>query len=188
MKIYEQLMAIQNELKAPKNQWNDFGKYHYRSLEDITEAVKPIAAAHDCVFTMSDEIVQIGERYYVKAMATLTNKDSERVSSTAYAREALTKKGMDDSQISGTASTYARKYAAGGLFALDDTKDADTNEYHKTTTDAKAEAREALIAEIKAQGLSMDAVAKEYGINSKSTAADLKKALTGLKEGQNNDK
>lgn len=188
MKIYEQLMAIQNELKAPKNQWNDYGQFHYRSLEDITEAVKPIAAKHDCVLIFTDEIVNVGDRYYNKATAILFNKDGEKIECSDCAREALSKKGMDDSQISGTASTYARKYAAGGLFALDDVKDADTNEYHNTTADAKAEAREALIAEIKAQGLSMDAVAKEYGINSKSTATDLKKALKSLKKGQNNDK
>lgn len=182
MKIMEQLAAIQAKLKVGKSQWNDFGKYHYRSLEDITEAVKPIAAGQDCVFTMSDEIVQIGERYYVRAMAILTNKDGEKVASTAYAREALTKKGMDDSQITGTASTYARKYAAGGLFALDDTKDADTDEYHKATTDARAEARAELIAEIKARGLSMDEVTKQFSINTKSTAKDLKAALKAIKE------
>lgn len=185
MKITEQLIAIQNELKVNKTQYNSFGKYYYRSLEDITEAAKPIAAKHGCVFTMSDEVIQVCERYYVKATATVTNTDGESVSSTAYAREALTKKGMDDSQITGTASTYARKYAAGGLFALDDTKDADTNEYRETTKDEKAEAREAFIAEIRAQGLQMDDVAAEYGINTKSTAKDFKTALKLLKEAQN---
>lgn len=181
MKIIEQLMKIQNELHVEKGQYNSFGNFNYRSLEDITEAVKPIAAKYDCVLTFTDELVNVGERYYVKATATLTSADGA-VAATAYAREALTKKGMDDSQISGTASSYARKYAAGGLFALDDTKDADTDEYHRQTSDARSEAREALIQEGKKRGLSMTDLHEKFGINQKSTQRDFEEALKKLKE------
>lgn len=123
------LMAIQRELKAPKGNYNSFGKYKYRSCEDILEAVKPLCYKNESVLTISDELCQIGERYYVKATATLKTPDTEFIA-TAYARESETKKGQDESQITGTASSYARKYALNGLFCIDDTKDADTNEYH----------------------------------------------------------
>ena len=182
MKIIEQLMKIQNELHVEKGQYNSFGKFNYRSLEDITEAVKPIAAKHDCVLTFTDEIVNVGDRYYNKATAILLNKDGEKIECSDCAREALSKKGMDDSQVSGTASSYARKYAAGGLFALDDTKDADTDEYHRQTSDARSEAREALIQEGKKHGLSMTDLHEKYGINQKSTQRDFEDALKKLKE------
>ena len=121
----------QSELKAPKNQYNSFGKYAYRSCEDILEAAKPVCAKYGLLLTVSDEAVQIGERYYIKATAALYDAQGgsdEVMSATAYAREALDKKGMDDSQITGTASSYARKYALNGLFCIDDTKDADTQD------------------------------------------------------------
>ena len=125
-----QLIHIQQELKVPKSQRNTFGNYNYRNCEDILEAVKPLLVKYECVLTISDCIENIGSRYYVKATAKLTDgKDSIEV--TAYAREAETKKGMDDSQITGSTSSYARKYALNGLFAIDDTKDADTDEYTK---------------------------------------------------------
>ena len=124
----KQLIEIQKELKAPKGQYNSFGKYKYRSAEDILEAVKPLLHKHECQLTLSDEIVLIGERYYVKAIATIECGE-KRVYTSAYAREDLDKKGMDGSQITGTASSYARKYALNGLFLIDDTKDADTDEY-----------------------------------------------------------
>lgn len=127
--IYAALAAVQSELKAPKGQFNKFGGYHYRSCEDILEAVKPILKAHDLALHLADEPAMVGERYYIKATATLTDFAGQQISSTAYAREALDKKGMDDSQITGTASSYARKYALNGLFCIDDTKDADTDEY-----------------------------------------------------------
>lgn len=134
----KQLKAIQTELKAPKGQYNSFGKYKYRSCEDITEAVKPLLAKHEATLTLSDELVLIGNRYYIKATAKLTSSDGP-VSATAYAREPETKKGMDESQITGTASSYARKYALNGLFAIDDAKDADTDEYtRRTQTAAKS--------------------------------------------------
>jgi hypothetical protein len=120
------LQEIQKELKVPKGQMNNFGKYKYRSCEDILEAVKPLLG--DSILTLSDKLVQIGDRYYVCASALFFDgKTSTEV--TAYAREALDKKGMDESQITGTASSYARKYALNGLFLIDDTKDADTDAY-----------------------------------------------------------
>ena len=124
----KQLIEIQHELKAPKGQYNSFGKYKYRSAEDILEAVKPLLHKYGCQLTLADEIVLIGDRFYVKATATIRG-DNEVESTTAYAREDLDKKGMDGSQITGTASSYARKYALNGLFCIDDTKDADTDEY-----------------------------------------------------------
>lgn len=123
------ISSAQGELKAPKNQYNSFGKYSYRSCEDILEAAKPVCAKYGLLLTVSDEVVQTGDRYYIKATACLYDAQGgsdEVISATAYAREALDKKGMDDSQITGTASSYARKYALNGLFCIDDTKDADT--------------------------------------------------------------
>lgn len=124
------LQKIQSELKANKGQFNKFGGYAYRSCEDILEAAKPVLAQYDAAITLSDDIVLIGDRYYVKATATLTvEKDKDTAltfTTTAFAREAVARKGMDESQITGSASSYARKYALSGLFALDDTKDADT--------------------------------------------------------------
>ena len=132
--IREKLLKIQTELKAPKNQYNSFGEYKYRSCEDILEAVKPLLKANNCVLTIADEIVQVGERYYIKATATLKDVDgSTDVYNTAYAREAETRPKMDVAQITGTASSYARKYALNGLFCIDDTKDADTDEHAKQT-------------------------------------------------------
>lgn len=154
MNIFEKLLAIQQELKAPKGQYNSFGKYNYRSCEDILEAVKPICAKYNAVLTVSDELVYMGNRYYIKATATIVdaenpdmkiidiegevkNRIQESITNTAYAREEETKKGMDGSQITGTASSYARKYALNGLFCIDDTKDADTDEFKKQEQKAK---------------------------------------------------
>lgn len=126
----KELIRIQSELKAPKGQYNSFGKYNYRSAEDILEAVKPLLKENDCILTLADDVVEIGGRIYVKAVASLRH-DDEIIQTCAFARESETKKGMDDSQITGTASSYARKYALNGLFLIDDTKDADTDEYKK---------------------------------------------------------
>ena len=121
------LMNIQQELKAPKGQYNDFGKYAYRSCEDILEAVKPLLKKEKVVLTISDELQYIGNRYYIKATATLIDTESDStISNSAYAREEETKKGMDGSQITGASSSYARKYALNGLFGIDDNKDSDT--------------------------------------------------------------
>lgn len=120
----KELINIQSEMKAPKNQRNTFGGYNYRSAEDILEAVKPILKENNCTLMVSDEIIFIGNRYYIKATATLSNETTS-VSTSAFAREEETKKGMDGAQITGSASSYARKYALGGLLLLDDNKDAD---------------------------------------------------------------
>lgn len=135
MNIYEKLSNIQNELKAPKGQFNKFGGYKYRSCEDILEAVKPICKKYGAVLVIADKLENIGDRYYIKAMAELIDIEEENASicNTAYAREEESKKGMDGSQITGTASSYARKYALNGLFNIDDTKDADTDEFTKQT-------------------------------------------------------
>jgi len=126
--IYEKLLAIQCELKAPKSQYNKFGKYNYRNCEDILEAVKPFCLKYGAVLKIHDVVVLIGDRYYIKAKAVLRNIDSKEelpVESVGYARECLDKKGMDDAQLTGSCSSYARKYALNGLFCIDDTKDAD---------------------------------------------------------------
>lgn len=134
MNIYEKLSNIQNELKCNKGQYNNFGGYKYRSCEDILEAVKPICKKYKTTLVLADKLENIGERYYIKAMAELIDCEGEEnksICNTAYAREEESKKGMDGSQITGTASSYARKYALNGLFNIDDTKDADTDEYQK---------------------------------------------------------
>ena len=132
------IISIQNELKAPKGQFNSFGRYKYRSCEDILEAVKPLLHKYSCSLNISDEVVMVGDRFYIKATATLRKDTGEVVSSSvAYAREDESKKGMDGAQVTGAASSYARKYALNGLFCIDDTKDADTDEYTKNTKPEK---------------------------------------------------
>lgn len=121
----EELKNIQSELKAPKNQFNNFGGYKYRNQEDILEAVKPLLGKYGCTLTLSDDMLMLGDRFYVKSTATLRNNAGDSVQTTAFAREELTKKGMDASQITGSASSYSRKYALNGLFCIDDTKDVD---------------------------------------------------------------
>jgi len=129
-KIYEKLMRIQTELKAPKNLYNSFGKYKYRNAEGICEAVKSYLKGNNVSLTISDDVCEIGGRVYVKATATLTDCETgDFVSVSAYAREADDKKGMDAAQVTGATSSYARKYALNGLFLLDDTKDVDSEEY-----------------------------------------------------------
>ena len=127
MNIYEKINKIQVELKAPKSQRNNFGNYNFRNCEDILEALKPLLLREKMIIQLSDELVQIGDRFYIKATATLIDTESgEKHSTTSFAREELTKKGMDGSQITGASSSYARKYALNGLLAIDDTKDSDT--------------------------------------------------------------
>lgn len=122
--LQQKLIEIQAELKAPKSQYNKFGGYNYRNCEDILEAVKPLCAKHEIVPLLSDEIVMIGDRFYIKATAKVTDGKDE-IATTAFARESKDKKGMDESQITGSSSSYARKYALNGLFCIDDTNDAD---------------------------------------------------------------
>ena len=131
MEIYKKLMNIQTKLKAPKSQRNNFGNYNYRSCEDILEAVKPLLDEFKVALTIKDEIVLIGERYYIKATATLIDIDTgDTTETSAYARESAEKRGMDSSQVTGATSSYARKYALNGLFAIDDNKDADATNTH----------------------------------------------------------
>lgn len=129
MSVYNKLQKIQSELKAPKNQKNTFGGYKYRNLEDICEAVKPLLNKYNCSLVLSDDVVMIGERIYLKATATLIDSETgEKAGNNGFAREDVAKKGMDLSQLTGACSSYARKYALNGLFCIDDTKDADADE------------------------------------------------------------
>ena len=139
-KIYEKLAAIQAELHSPKSEYNAFGKYSYRTAEAILEAVKPFLKAQGCVLNCSDELLLIGDRYYIKATATIVAvEDGSSVSTTAWAREALDTKGMDQSQVTGASSSYARKYALNGLLAIDNTPDSDaTNVGDGATTKDQA--------------------------------------------------
>lgn len=149
MNIYEKLSNIQSQISVTKSNYNSFGKYSYRSAEDILEAAKPVCKDNGCVLTVMDEMVALEGRFYVKALATLTDIESlDTITVTAFAREEENKKGMDASQVTGATSSYARKYALNGLFNLDDNKDADTDAY--TETQRKAQKQEA-DAKIKAQ-------------------------------------
>ena len=131
MNVYEKLMTVQTKLRAPKGQYNSFGKYSYRSCEDILEALKPLLGEVGAIVNVTDEIKLIGDRYYVEATASFIDTETgERMIAKASAREAETKKGMDDSQVTGSVSSYARKYALNGLFAIDDNKDADSTNTH----------------------------------------------------------
>lgn len=172
-KIYEKLAKVQAELKAPKGQFNSFGKYHYRSQEDILEAVKPILSRQGMTINLTDDIVLVGERYYVKSTATVSD-GTDTISVTAFAREPNEKKGMDESQITGTASSYARKYALNGLFAIDDTKDSDTEEQPKPTI----EKREATPSPKQPTNKLDEALIKEAS----SLKIDLNKVATYLKK------
>ena len=145
--IYEKLLKVQSELKAPKNQYNSFGKYKYRSCEDILEAVKPILVKHGLTLKLSDSIEYVGDRHYIVVAATIFDGESS-IYTEALARESDTKKGMDAAQITGASSSYARKYALSGLFLLDDSKDADaTNGAHsipKSLNDSAIEIKECI--------------------------------------------
>lgn len=168
MNIHGKLLNIQSELKAPKGQFNSFGKYNYRSCEDILEALKPLLVKNKATLKIGDEIIHLGDRYYIKATATLTDIESgESVSTNAFAREEETKKGMDASQITGSTSSYARKYALNGLFAIDDTKDSDfTNKHEEKENDAPKKLSEAQVKRL-------FAIANNKGF----TVADVKKAI-----------
>ena len=159
LSIHERLSEIQTKLKAPKGQVNSFGNYSYRSCEDILEAVKP--HLEGLTLTLSDEIVNLGDRYYVKATAKLSN-GTDNIENTAFAREAQEKKGMDESQITGAASSYARKYALNGLFAIDDTKDADTMDNTKQASSSPASGGSNQNAQIE--------LMKKFGMDTKQKA------------------
>ena len=149
MNIYQSLNYIQSNLKAPKGQFNSFGKYHYRSCEDILEGVKPHLKETNTCLVISDDIVTIGDHNYIKATATLYGADGGAVANSAFAKEPLDKKGMDPSQITGATSSYARKYALNGLFCIDDTKDADTDAYTANTAKTKPQQKASTPVETK---------------------------------------
>lgn len=177
MTIYEKLLSIQTELKAPKSQYNSFGKYNYRNCEDILEAVKPLCAKYKAVSVMGDEVIQIGERYYIKSTARLIDLESEGVvENTAYAREEAEKKGMDGSQVTGASSSYARKYALNGLFAIDDTKDSDTTNNGQTAPKEATKAKQT--ANTEEWKLTKSELVQVYGVkNAEATIAALEKKL-----------
>ena len=186
--MLDKLAVIQSELKAPKGQYNSFGKYKYRSAEDILEAVKPLLLEAKCVLTLGDEIVMVGDRYYVKATATIRDCDSDNaISVSAFAREDNEKKGADLSQLTGACSSYARKYALNGLFCIDDTKDADTNqfveanssvqEYHRPT---ELTYREKVMIAGDERGLSAKDLAAKYGLTRETTEERFKEVLAEL--------
>ena len=135
------LSQIQFELKAPKSQFNKFGHYAYRSNDDILKAAKPLLKKYGDNLILTDEPVLVGDWHFIKATAKFTDKDGKETTVTGYARESVSKKGMDESQITGTASSYARKYALNGLFLIDDTKDADTDEYHQQNNKHQSKAK-----------------------------------------------
>lgn len=135
----KELIKIQSELKCNKTLYNNFGKYYYRSAETILEAVKPLLKDNDCLLTISDEVINLGTRFYVRASVIFLNPEGKTITVTAYAREEETKKGMDGAQITGAASSYARKYALNGLFAIDDTKESDTTNKEKVLPELNPE-------------------------------------------------
>lgn len=186
LSLKEKLMRIQVELKAPKNLYNSFGKYKYRNVEGIQEALKPLEKTYGILTVLTDEMVEVGGRVYVKATASILDIESdESVSVYAYAREAMDKKGMDDAQVTGATSSYARKYALNGLFLLDDTKDVDSEEYQiasKTKKPIQVEAAEpdyrSMLREfIKDMNLDPKAIAKDCSLNPNSTNEEWKRAF-----------
>ena len=164
MSIYAKLIKVQNELKAPKNQYNSFGKYAYRNCEDICEAVKPILLEHNLAMFIGDSVELIGDRYYIKATVTVVDTETgETLTNSALAREEENKKGMDSSQVTGSTSSYARKYALNGMFLIDDTKDSDfTNTHGKENNEEK-------LSRIKGTGLSEAQIKRLYAIAAKAS-------------------
>ena len=192
MTVYEKLANVQSTLKAPKGQYNSFGKYKYRSCEDIVESVKPLLKANGLLLTLSDEITMMADRIYVKATATIIDTaEGKTISVTAFAREEESKKGMDGSQVTGASSSYARKYALNGLFAIDDTKDSDSTNTHgqeesrpvpKTADAPKKEQtpRQMLIARLNELGIDVNAYAKANNLNGKTDAETFMRLLKEL--------
>jgi hypothetical protein len=191
MSISEKLVNVQSELKAPKGQFNNFGKYKYRNAEDILEAVKPLLKKENLSMVLTDDLQNIGDRYYIKSTVRLFD-DKESIEVTAYAREEESKKGMDSSQVTGASSSYARKYALNGLFLIDDTKDSDsTNTHGKADTgeqEVKNEELYALFALAEQAGYSKDTVFKQVKEKYKKdtpdlmTKAEYNQLLTGYKK------
>ena len=192
LNLLEKLSEIQNELKAPKGQYNSFGKYKYRSCEDILEALKPILKENRTSLVISDDLENIGERYYIKATATIYDLDSDTtLSNTAYARDEENKKGMDGSQITGTASSYARKYALNGLFNIDDTKDADTDEHHNQVNQPKPikkvneiDYHKLLNATMRELKINIPEFVKKHNLGAETTQEQAKELMEKLKKGE----
>lgn len=187
MNVYEKLANVQASLKAPKGQYNSFGKYKYRSCEDIVESVKPLLKQNGLLLTMSDEIRNIDGRFYVSATATIIDiKDGTSVMATAYAREEETKKGMDGSQVTGASSSYARKYALNGLFAIDDNKDSDATNTgdepkHETKQEVKQMSpRQKLIKKLNELNIDVNAYAKANNVNGKTDNETFERLLKEL--------
>lgn len=191
MNVYEKLAAVQSALKAPKGQYNSFGKYKYRSCEDIVESVKPLLKQNGLLLTLTDEIINISDRFYVKATATIIDTaEGKTVSVCAFAREEESKKGMDGSQVTGASSSYARKYALNGIFAIDDTKDSDSTntgdepkEQPKQEQPKKSQTpRQMLIARLHELGIDVNAYAAAKNLNGKT---DNETFMSLLKELEN---
>ena len=196
MNLTTKLMHIQTELKAPKNLYNSFGKYKYRNAEGIQEALKPLEKEYKVTTILKDEIVEVAGRIYVKAIATIMDCESEDfIGTTAFAREADAKKGMDEAQVTGATSSYARKYALNALFLLDDTKDVDTEEYQsqkKESKPAPAQAtapasadrniRQELVNYCNELGIDPREVARTYKLNNSSTDEEFKTVIGRLVE------
>lgn len=191
MNVYEKLAAVQSALKAPKSQRNNFGGYNYRSCEDIVEAVKPLLAQYGLLLLMRDEIEMVADRIYVKAIVSVVDTaDGTSVVATAYAREELSKKGMDASQVTGASSSYARKYALNGMLAIDDTKDSDaTNDHGKGEEKSEAKPkkeekpvdyRKKLIAKIKELGINSEDYAQDNNLNHETTPETFKRLYEEL--------
>jgi hypothetical protein len=187
--IEKKLRYVQYNLIANKTQYNSFGKYNYRSCEDILEAVKPLLNEVSAVITLGDSIENVGDRYYIKATATITDIETkESISVAAYAREAKEKKGMDESQLTGATSSYARKYALNGLLLIDDSKDSDfTNTGEEPKPKAKQASpkptapREELIALLNEKGIDIKEYSKEKGLNKETTDSEFKALICELK-------
>lgn len=194
MNVYEKLANVQSALKAPKGQYNSFGKYKYRSCEDIVESVKPLLKANGLLLTLSDELVNISDRFYVKATATIIDTaEGKTISVCAFAREEETKKGMDGSQVTGASSSYARKYALNGIFAIDDTKDSDSTNTHGQEQPAQQEhprqeqpkgkqmtPRQMLIAKLNELQIDVNAYAKANNLNGKTDPETFMRLLKEL--------
>lgn len=191
MNVYVKLANVQSALKAPKGQYNSFGKYKYRSCEDIVESVKPLLKQNGLLLTLTDEIVNIADRFYVKATATIIDTDKgESVSVSAFAREEETKKGMDGSQVTGASSSYARKYALNGIFAIDDTKDSDSTNTHgqdapqqeapKQEAPKQKTPRQMLIARLNELQIDVNAFAKANNLNGKTDPETFTRLLKEL--------
>ena len=173
----ERVVLAQNELKAPKGQYNDYGNFAYRSAEDILEAAKPVNLKNGLLLNLKDEIIEVGGRIYVKAIAVLHDVHSDlKIEVQAFAREAEVKKGMDDSQITGSASSYARKYALNGLYLIDDTKDADSNEQKKAIDGKEKKAND----NVKARGKNIQESMQPTEAESKKEIAKLYKDLIAV--------